>query len=66
MTGEKTLAPAQRIDFGEALAPPTGYRLEAALGTTFSLEIATALTVPVALALRGVVERDELMDACFA
>ena len=62
MTGEKTLAPAQRIDFGETLAPPTGYRLEAALGTTFSLDIATALTVPVAMALRGVVERDELME----
>ena len=62
MTGEKTLAPAQRIDFGEALAPPTGYRLEAALGTTFSLDIATALTVPVAMALRGGVERDELME----
>lgn len=62
MKGERTLAPSQRVDFGEALVPPEGYRLEAALGTTFSMDIATALTVPVAMALRGGVERDELLE----
>lgn len=62
MKNDKTLAPAQRVDFGEALLPPDGYRLEAALGTSFSMDIATALTVPVTLALRGGMERDELLD----
>ncbi len=62
MKGEKILAPAERIDFGEALVPPEGYRLEAAIGTTFSMDIATALTVPVAMALRGGIERDELIE----
>lgn len=62
MKGERILAPAERIDFGEALVPPEGYRLEAAIGTTFSMDIATALTVPVAMALRGGIERDELVE----
>jgi len=62
MKGGKILAPAERIDFGEALVPPEGYRLEAAIGTTFSMDIATALTVPVAMALRGGIERDELIE----
>lgn len=61
-----TLAPDRRVDFGEALLPPEGYRLEAALGTTFSMDVATALTVPVALALRGGVERDELLETPLA
>ncbi|MBD9653151.1 hypothetical protein IB267_32835 [Ensifer sp. ENS09] len=63
---DTAFAPDERIDFGEALLPPEGYRLEAALGTTFSLDFLTALTVPVSLALRGGIQRDELLSSPLA
>ncbi|MTH59993.1 hypothetical protein [Paracoccus litorisediminis] len=66
MKADTAFAPAQRVDFGEALLPPEGYRLEAALGTTFSMDFLTALTVPVSLALRGGVQREELLASPLA
>ncbi|ANT61822.1 hypothetical protein AYJ57_15250 [Salipiger sp. CCB-MM3] len=66
MKADTVFAPAQRVDFGEALLPPEGYRLEAALGTTFSMDFLTALTVPVSLALRGGVQREELLASPLA
>lgn len=63
---ETVFAPARRIDFGEALLPPEGYSLEAALGTTFSMDFLTALTVPVSLALRNGVQREELLTTPLA
>ena len=63
---DTAFAPGQRVDFGEALIPPEGYRLEAALGTTFSMDFVTALTVPVSLALRGGLQREELLASPLA
>ncbi|MDF3608385.1 phospholipase D family protein [Paracoccus sp. DMF-8] len=63
---DTTFALSHRVDFGEALTPPEGYRLEAALGTTFSMDFLTALTVPVSLALRSGVQRDELLASPLA
>lgn len=59
-TRPQPLAPGNRFDFNAALVPPDGYALAAAIGTTFSMDFPTALTVPVALALRGAMERDEI------
>ena len=42
------LAPDDRTLLLEALRPPQGMRLERAVGTSFTLDIATALTVPLA------------------
>lgn len=58
--------PTQRLDFGEALVPPDGYRLDAAIGTSFSMDFPTALTVPVAMALRDTIERDEIRTSPLA
>src|SRR4051812_13632711 len=44
------LAPDDRALLLDALRPPPGMRLERALGTTFTLDLATALTVPLAFA----------------
>lgn len=59
-TQTQPLAPGNCVDFNAALVPPDGYALAAAIGTTFSMDFPTALTVPVALALRGAMERDEI------
>ena len=59
-TQTQPLAPGNRVDFNAALVPPDGFALAAAIGTTFSMDFPTALTVPVALALRGAMERDEI------
>ena len=42
------LAPNDRTLLLEALRPPQGMRLERAVGTSFTLDLATALTVPLA------------------
>jgi hypothetical protein len=44
------LAPDDRALLLDALRPPPGTRLERAVGTTFTLDLATALTVPLAFA----------------
>lgn len=40
-----------RINYGETLLPPVGYRLERAVGTTYSLDLETLTAVAVALGL---------------
>lgn len=44
------LAPDIRALLLDALRPPAGTRLQRAIGTTFTLDLATALTVPLAFA----------------
>lgn len=44
------LAPDQRALLLDGLRPPSGYRLDHAVGTTFTLDLETALTVPLAFA----------------
>lgn len=38
-----------RVDYGEMLIPPQGYRLERAVAATYSVDLNTLLSVPVAL-----------------
>ncbi len=45
------LRPLERRHLLEALRPPAGYDLERAIGTTYSLDLMTLLTVPLAFAL---------------
>ncbi len=45
------LRPLERRHLLEALRPPVGYDLERAIGTTYSLDLMTLLTVPLAFAL---------------
>lgn len=44
------LKPAEREQLLEALRPPDGYELDAAIGTTFSLDLLTLLTLPIGFA----------------
>jgi hypothetical protein len=50
MDGLPMLAPDDRALLSDALRPPLGTRLERAVATTFTLDLATALTVPLAFA----------------
>ena len=45
------LEPDDRSLLLEALRPPDGYRLDRAIGTTFSLDLDTLLTAPLAFAM---------------
>lgn len=44
------LEPTQRQHFLQALSPPEGYELSFAIGTTYSLDLTTLLSVPLAFA----------------
>ena len=42
-------AKRNRLDYGKQLAPPIGYELDFAIGTTYSLDLEAILLIPVAL-----------------
>ncbi|EGQ8947282.1 phospholipase D family protein [Vibrio parahaemolyticus] len=54
----------QRLDYGEQLIAPDGYQLTAAVATTYSLDLNTLLTVPVAMCfghtLEGPIEQQRI------
>src|SRR3712207_1834994 len=58
-----------RLDYGEQLIPPPGYRLKRAVAATYSLDLNTLLSIPVALfyaqTLEGIDggERVQLLEA---
>ncbi len=52
------LSPHDRTTLFEALRPPEGFVLEAAAGTSYSLDLETVLTVPVACAFYETTEVD--------
>ncbi len=56
-----TLDPETRILYGESLHAPPGYRFDAGVATTFSLDFETALAVPVSLALFAAENRGDLL-----
>ncbi|WP_424467032.1 phospholipase D family protein [Pseudoclavibacter helvolus] len=53
------LEPQTRAALTEQLAPPPGYELVHAVGTTFTLDLATALTVPLSFASHRVSAADD-------
>lgn len=46
-----TLAPESRVLLTDALRPPAGYRLDVAVGTTYSLNLSALLLAPLSFAL---------------
>lgn len=56
------LAPENRSVLGETLRPPAGYELDRAVGTTFSLDLLSLLTVPVSFALFDLHAEDGVPD----
>ncbi|MCB1273308.1 MAG: phospholipase D family protein [Leucobacter sp.] len=53
------LEPQSRAAFTELLKPPTGFELEYAVGTTFTLDLSTALMAPLSFASHRVTSSDE-------
>jgi hypothetical protein len=52
------LSPHERTSLFEALRPPQGFTLDAAVGTSFTLDLEALLTAPIAFALYDAVEAD--------
>lgn len=61
MLNRTTLDPETRVLYGDSLQPPPGYVFDAAIATTFSLDIETALAAPVSLALFAAENRDDIL-----
>lgn len=60
------LEPQTRATLADQLRPPTGFELVHAVGTTFTLGLDPALSVPLAFAARGIAERGDpiaILDA---
>ena len=57
------LEPQTRAALTEQLAPPPGYELVRAVGTTFTLDLATALTVPLCFASHRVSAADDQLGS---
>jgi len=53
------LGPEQSVTLMESLEPPDGYRLDTAVGTSFTLDLHAFLAVPTAFALNQAVSKDE-------
>lgn len=47
-----------RLDYGTLLCPPSGYRLDQAVATTYSADLGTLLSIPVALVYAQTLEGD--------
>lgn len=56
------LSPDVGVTLLEALAPPDGYQLDAAVGTTFTLDLVALLAVPTAFSLAPAVGHDDETD----
>lgn len=54
-----------RLDYGTLMAPPEGYRLSRAIGTTYSLELDALLGIPVALSFSQSVEVSQKRDRIY-
>ncbi|WFU16454.1 phospholipase D family protein [Bradyrhizobium sp. CB3481] len=61
MLNRRSLDPEQRTLYGANLQPPAGYVFDAAVATSFSLDLETALAVPVSLALFAAENRDDIL-----
>ena len=55
-----TLTPETRVLLTDALRPPAGYRVEAAVGTTYSLNLTALLLAPLSFALFDQGNADEI------
>jgi len=56
------LDPNERTLYLDALRPPSGYKLDQALATTYSLDLLTLLTVPLSFAKFELKKKDEIIN----
>ncbi|WP_340116155.1 phospholipase D family protein [Pelagibius sp. 7325] len=61
MPSNWSLDPEHRALYGASLQPPPGYTFDGAVATTYSLDLATALAVPVSLALYAAENREDIL-----
>lgn len=47
-----------RLDYGELLCPPAGFKLDRAVATTYSADLSTLLSIPIALVYAQTLEGD--------
>jgi hypothetical protein len=47
-----------RLDYGQLLTPPSGYRLDRAIATAYSVDLGTLLSIPIALVHSQTLEGD--------
>jgi hypothetical protein len=66
MPVDAALDPAQRALYADILRAPAGFRLDAAVATTYSLDFETALVIPAALAFHAAEERRETLGTPLA
>lgn len=66
MQTDAALDPSNRALYADILRAPAGYRLDAAVATTYSLDFETALVVPAALAFHAAEERRETLGTPLA
>ena len=66
MRANLPLHPDAHLLYGDSLRPPPGWVFDAGLATTFSLDMETALAVPVTLARFATDDRDELLKSPLA
>lgn len=61
MTGCPMLEPQSRAALTEQLKPPTGFELAHAVGTTFTLDLATALSFPLSFASQRLAAQEDTL-----
>lgn len=66
MQDNAALDPENRALYAEILRAPSGYDLDAALATTYTLDFETALVVPATLAFHAAENRQETLDTPLA
>ncbi|TKW71769.1 MAG: hypothetical protein DI543_27675, partial [Bradyrhizobium icense] len=66
MPSESPLDPENRALYGEILRAPTGYEVDMALATTYSLDFETALVIPATMVFQAAEGRDQVLDTPLA
>lgn len=56
------LSPNNRSVYTDALVPPNGFRLDAAVATSFSMDLTTLLSVPLQLVMQSTEDYRELLE----
>ncbi len=66
MHDRTALDPENRALYGEILRAPSGYEIDIALATTYTLDFETALVIPATLALHAAENRQQTLDTPLA
>jgi hypothetical protein len=66
MPSDPALDPENRRLYGEVLRPPTGYALDIAAATAYTMDFETAMVIPATMALHAAETRQETLDSPIA